>query len=331
VSAEPTPADRARVAVLLGREPQGSYTIAARDDAGEPTVIQNAPFLDDGTPMPTMYWLVAPDWVRRIGQLEAAGGVDAAESAVDPDELAAAHARYAALRDAAIPSDHAGPRPTGGVGGTRIGVKCLHAHWAWYLAGGDDPIGRWIAERIDESTPASVADPGVVVDVGPEVTRINFPAGTHATMPWGFRTLTDAWLAGNDPPQPASLTNTLGTIEDDLDDIERDHPEFDQHVRGDAGVSFAGETIASLARLELGRVDAPSTVVLDRVAAEEIFRLVATESAADRAHNPGLPSQHVDTIVATCCVVLSMMRRYRLEQVTLRTGAADARDSGVTA
>ena len=26
-------------------------------------------------------------------------------------------------------------RPTGGVGGTRRGVKCLHAHYAWYLAG----------------------------------------------------------------------------------------------------------------------------------------------------------------------------------------------------
>jgi hypothetical protein len=29
-------------------------------------------------------------------------------------------------------------------------VKCLHAHWAFHLAGGDDPVGRWIAERIDE-------------------------------------------------------------------------------------------------------------------------------------------------------------------------------------
>ena len=32
--------------------------------------------------------------------------------------------------------------------GTRKGVKCLHAHYAWHLAGGDDPIGRWVAERL---------------------------------------------------------------------------------------------------------------------------------------------------------------------------------------
>ncbi len=39
---------------------------------------------------------------------------------------------------------HTGPRPFGGVGGTRQGVKCLHAHYAWLLAGGDDPVGRWV-------------------------------------------------------------------------------------------------------------------------------------------------------------------------------------------
>ena len=43
---------------------------------------------------------------------------------------------------------HSGPRPSGGVGGTRQGVKCLHAHLAWYLAGGDDPVGRWTAGEL---------------------------------------------------------------------------------------------------------------------------------------------------------------------------------------
>jgi hypothetical protein len=337
VSAESSPSDRDRVAELLGREPQGRYTVAARDDTGDPVVIQNAPFLDDGTPMPTMYWLIGPDWVRRIGQLEAAGGVNAAEAAVDPDQLAAAHARYAAQRDAMIPEDHTGPRPTGGVGGTRTGVKCLHAHWAWHLAGGDDPVGRWIAERIDDDRPAVDGVPVdlvpvdvvlvdvVLVDIGAASTRLNFPSGTHAAIPWGFRTLTDAWLADHDPPEPAGLTNALGTIDDHLDDVEREHGELELIAGGDNGIAFRGETIASLARVELGRDDAPPTVVLDRVAAEEIFRLVATESAADRAHNPGLPSQHVDTIIGTCCLVLSMMRRYRLDHVTLRTDTADVR------
>ena len=98
--------------------------------------------------MPTLYWLVGADARRRVGRLEGAGGVKAAEAVVDPAELAAAHARYAVERDAGIPAGHGGPRPAHGVGGTRRGVKCLHAHYAWYLAGGDDPVGRWVADQL---------------------------------------------------------------------------------------------------------------------------------------------------------------------------------------
>jgi len=71
-----------------------------------------------------------------------------AEADVDAAAIADAHRRYAAERDADVPAGHTGPRPQGGVGGTRTGVKCLHAHYAWYLAGGDDPVGRWVAERL---------------------------------------------------------------------------------------------------------------------------------------------------------------------------------------
>ena len=55
---------------------------------------------------------------------------------------------YAAERDALLVADAPGPRPSGGVGGTRLGVKCLHAHVAWWLAGGDDPVGAWTAAEL---------------------------------------------------------------------------------------------------------------------------------------------------------------------------------------
>ncbi len=140
--------DRAEVTLLLGRPPQGDFDVVVRGDDGRPVVIRNAPLLADGTPMPTRYWLVDDDLRRIVSTLEAGGGVRAAEADVDPVEVAAAHARYAAERDAALPAGHIGPRPSGGVAGTRTGVKCLHAHYAWHLAGGDDPIGRWVAERL---------------------------------------------------------------------------------------------------------------------------------------------------------------------------------------
>ena len=140
--------DRAAVTELLGRAPMGAFDVVVRADDGRPVVIRNAPLLDDGTPMPTRYWLVGDAERDAVSRLEAAGGVRRAEADADADELAAAHERYAVERDAAIPPDHTGPRPSGGVGGTRRGVKCLHAHYAWYLAGGDDPVGRWVAERL---------------------------------------------------------------------------------------------------------------------------------------------------------------------------------------
>ena len=141
-------ADRTAVAVLLGREPQGAFVVVVRDEHGAPVVIRNAPLLDDGTPMPTRYWLVSPSLNSAVGRLEAAGGVRQAEREVPAGALADAHLRYAAERDAALPPGHVGPAPSGGVGGTRQGIKCLHAHYAWHLAGGDDPVGRWVARQL---------------------------------------------------------------------------------------------------------------------------------------------------------------------------------------
>jgi hypothetical protein len=140
--------DRAAVEALLGRPVQGDFEVVVRHDDGSPVVLRNHPLLHDGTPMPTRFWLVGEPERTLVARLEADGGVRRAEQEIDPEVLQAAHDRYAAERDAAVPADHAGPRPSGGVGGTRLGVKCLHAHYGWYLAGGDDPVGAWVADRL---------------------------------------------------------------------------------------------------------------------------------------------------------------------------------------
>jgi uncharacterized protein len=142
---------------LLGRRPRGWFEVVVRDAGGTPVVIRNHPLLDDGTPMPTRYWLVDPQLNRSIGRLEAAGGVRRAELEVPAEQLAEAHERYRAERDAQIPPGWTGPRPFGGVGGTRRGVKCLHTHYAWHLAGGDDPVGRWVEGHLVEVDPTEGA------------------------------------------------------------------------------------------------------------------------------------------------------------------------------
>ena len=147
--------DRDQVTQLLGRRPVADFDVVVRDHRGVPVVIRNAPLLPDGTPMPTRYWLVGRELHTAVGQLESNGGVNQAEAEIGLGPIAEAHARYAAERDAALPVDHVGPRPSGGVAGTRVGVKCLHAHYAWFLAGGDDPVGAWVQGRIDAMVAAT--------------------------------------------------------------------------------------------------------------------------------------------------------------------------------
>ena len=143
-----SPADIQRVTELLGRSPQGDFEVVVRSSNGDPIVVQNAPLLFDGTPMPTLFWLVGKKEYVAVARLESIGGVDQSEAEVPEEDIAAAHLRYRVLRDSLLPPQHTGPKPSGGVAGTRRGVKCLHAHYAWFLAGGDDPVGKWVAEHL---------------------------------------------------------------------------------------------------------------------------------------------------------------------------------------
>ena len=176
--------DMAAVTALLGRAPEGAFEVVVRDEGGEPVVLRNAPLLADGRPMPTRYWLVGRRLQAAVGRLESGGGVREAAAAVDPAALAEAHRRYAAERDGAVPAGHEGPRPSGGVGGTREGVKCLHAHLAWYLAGGDDPVGAWVAGRLAAEAP-ELGPVVAAVDCGSNSTRLLVSAG--ASLPLARR------------------------------------------------------------------------------------------------------------------------------------------------
>ena len=69
--------------------------------------------------MPTRYWLVGEPERTWICRLESAGGVNRAEAEVAADALADAHGGTPPSATRPIPPDHDGPRPSGGVGGTR--------------------------------------------------------------------------------------------------------------------------------------------------------------------------------------------------------------------
>lgn len=294
--------DDERVGELLGRPPAARFEVVVRRPDGDPVVIRNAPFLDDGTPMPTRYWLVGRAEVEAVSRLESAGGVGEAERAVDRAALVDAHDRYAAERDAEVPAT-ATVRPSGGVGGTRRGVKCLHAHYAWHLAGGDDPVGRWVAERLTAT---------LVLEIGSQLAVRHEPQRSVLAT-----TMSDLLgeLGGHDPPSPQALANAIGAVTDDLDNLVRTDPTIvDRRI-----LELTGDEAWHLGVVERGHRPADADqLTISRDDVEDLFRTVATERRAERLHNPALEAPRVDTVVATCCAVLAAMRRLQFETVTIR-------------
>jgi hypothetical protein len=298
--------------------------VVVRDECGDPVVVRNAPLLDDGTPMPTRFYLVGRVLVRSVSRLEGAGGVREAERSIDADEIAALHERYAAERDAAIPAGHTGPRPSGGVGGTRIGVKCLHAHVANELAGGDDPVGRWALERLDHvdrtgidhtgidraRRPADSEEGVLTIEISDRSLTLSMPGKGPFEVPIGPLTLLDD-LREDALPSPAVLTNALGAVHDHLDDVLIAVPE----MAAPTAVTIRGAYALSLAGVEHGAHDLPVGYRLSRSGADEVFRTVVGELPSQRLHNPGLDAAHVHTIVPTCCIALGVMRRLDIDGV----------------
>ncbi len=162
-------ADLEAVRQQLGREPTTPFSVVARCTGGHPFVIRNRPLDADGHPFPTIYWLTCVDAVKAVSRVESEGWI--ARLDVDPtmtEGVEEAHRAYAAERGEMFP----GAEEWGGVGGTRRGIKCLHAHYAYHLAGGDDVVGRWTATQVE---PIHAGEPGgrvAAIDQGTNSTRL---------------------------------------------------------------------------------------------------------------------------------------------------------------
>lgn len=167
-------ADREAVRQQLGREPTTPFSVVARCSDGHPLVIRNRPLDAEGHPFPTIYWLTCPVAVKAVSRLESEGWIGRINDRCVGDTefrdaLVAAHGAYASERGEMV----AGAEAWGGVGGTRVGVKCLHAHHAFHLAGGDDPVGALVGEAVDPVVHGG-PPPGRVaaIDQGTNSTRL---------------------------------------------------------------------------------------------------------------------------------------------------------------
>jgi exopolyphosphatase/guanosine-5'-triphosphate,3'-diphosphate pyrophosphatase len=167
--------DLVAVREQLGREPTTPFSVVARcADGGRahPLVIRNHPLDAEARPFPTVYWLTCPHAVRAVSRVEAEGWIGRLNERYEADPefhraLDETHRAYANERGRF--SD--GADAWGGVGGTRVGLKCLHAHYAYHLAGGKDPVGSWVAERVEPVHPER-AGRVAAVDLGTNSIRL---------------------------------------------------------------------------------------------------------------------------------------------------------------
>jgi uncharacterized protein len=154
--------DAALAAKMIGRPLRGASAAAVRCGWGLPAVLRVDPALADGTPFPTTFWLACPIANRHIGRLEAEGSMVGLNDRLGSDDelagaYAAAHERYVAFRDTLGPKVPRDPS----AGGMPTRVKCLHSLYGHHLATRDNPIGAWVAQRVE---PMACAAPCVTAD-----------------------------------------------------------------------------------------------------------------------------------------------------------------------
>src|SRR5688572_21640636 len=166
--------------------------------------------------------------------------------------------------------------------------------------------------------------PHLVVDIGGGSTEFTVGTGTPAggapevvgtlSVDVGCVRLTEAWLH-SDPPAPEELVQALSVVQAYLDDVDRLLPAAGeaQTLIGTAG------TVTTVAAVEIGLPEYDPEVLhhfrLTREAAEDVFRTLATEPAADRRHNPGLEAARVDVIVGGAAVLVAVMRHWGFEEM----------------
>ena len=163
--------------------------------------------------------------------------------------------------------------------------------------------------------------PTVVIDIGGGSTEYTvgvLDAEQSVSIPFGAVTATASHLT-KDPPPPEDLTNLIGAVADELEEIGREIPAIGSPGRV---IGVAG-TIVTVAMVELGLASFDASVLhgfeLTRDAAEDVFRTLATESFNERILNPGLSRDRADIIVAGCCILVATMRRLHLDSIVVST------------
>ena len=155
----------------LSRRPRNLIEIKKRCFNQYPQVVVTHPILEKEDQLnifPTTFWLTCPEVKYMIDKLENQGLIDQLQQKMTnqqefADEIEKAHQEYASYRLnliddnklKKIKNNYTGQYKVlkkSGVGGILefSGIKCLHTHYADYLARGKNPIGELVSEYLDK-------------------------------------------------------------------------------------------------------------------------------------------------------------------------------------
>ncbi len=163
----------------------------------------------------------------------------------------------------------------------------------------------------------SATGPFLVIDIGGGSTEFAFghtSCEDSISLDVGSVRLSELYIE-SDPPLPEELSACVTVMGAWLDDVDREV----SGVRDAVTVVGVGGTVATAVAVELGLASYDRSqihhFVLTRDAAEDVFRTLATEDRCDRAANPGLPAERVDTIVGGMAILVKTMRHFELDEI----------------
>jgi hypothetical protein len=167
----PSQKEREVISSQLGRKPKGVLEVTNYSENGDPLVIKTNPIIVSEPqtpnpelyePFPTLYYLTHPETVEAVSRLEDLGLIRKYELKIEEDdelrkEFLKAQKNYtkerikvAGLRLFQLKENKRCVIEKTGIGGVKdlTKIKCLHAHYAHYLATGKNPIGKIVHEEL---------------------------------------------------------------------------------------------------------------------------------------------------------------------------------------
>lgn len=144
----------------IRRKPTGEIYVVRRCPREKPAVILTVPGGRERKKDPPLLWLSCPSAAKAMGGLESTGLMKDFSDRLGMDDEARSLFRsseneFSRTLEAVASSCPGGVfaerlKGRGVAGGRKGGVKCLHAHMAWYLTGRQGLLGEWCIKELEK-------------------------------------------------------------------------------------------------------------------------------------------------------------------------------------